>query len=388
MSKVLLGDVAVEHKETCKGSKDGYPIVGLEHLIPEEITLTAWNEGSENTFSKMFRKGNVLFGRRRAYLKKAAVAPFDGICSGDITVIEAKPDRILPELLPFIIQNDDLFEFAVGKSAGSLSPRVKWEHLKNYEFELPDMGKQKELAELLWAMDNTKKSYQKLIAATDELVKSQFIEMFGDPVKNPFGWPTMTLDQATKEIVSGQCLNGDAGKLQPGQKAVLKVSAVTYGSFDANEYKVLRDTKQITKGVYPQKGDLLFSRANTREYVGATVLIDQDYPELMLPDKLWKLIFKHEIMPMFAKQFLSHPEIRKVLSSMATGTSGSMYNISMEKLKRLEIIVPNINQQKEYIHFVEQSDKSKFAAQSCSNLNLWSSSETLIAIQNTIRSKS
>lgn len=360
MNKVLLGDVAVEHKETCKGSKDGYPIVGLEHLIPEEITLTAWDEGSENTFSKMFRKGNVLFGRRRAYLKKAAVAPFDGICSGDITVIEAKPDRILPELLPFIIQNDDLFDFAVGKSAGSLSPRVKWEHLKNYEFELPDMEKQKELAELLWAMDNTKKSYQKLIVATDELVKSQFIEMFGDPVKNPFGWPTMTLDQATKEIVSGQCLNGDAGKLQPGQKAVLKVSAVTYGSFDANEYKVLRDTKQITKGIYPQKGDLLFSRANTREYVGATVLIDQDYPELMLPDKLWKLIFKHEIMPMFAKQFLSHPEIRKVLSSMATGTSGSMYNISMEKLKKLEIIVPNINQQKEYIHFVEQSDKSKF----------------------------
>ena len=376
MSKVLLGDVAVEHKETCKGSKDGYPIVGLEHLIPEEITLSAWDEGGENTFSKMFRKGNVLFGRRRAYLKKAAVAPFDGICSGDITVIEAKPDRILPELLPFIIQNDDLFDFAVGKSAGSLSPRVKWEHLKNYEFELPDMEKQKELAELLWAMDNTKKSYQKLIAATDELVKSQFIEMFGDPVKNPFGWPTMTLDQATKEIVSGQCLNGDAGKLQPGQKAVLKVSAVTYGSFDANEYKVLRDTKQITKGIYPQKGDLLFSRANTREYVGATVLIDQDYPELMLPDKLWKLIFKHEIMPMFAKQFLSHPEIRKVLSSMATGTSGSMYNISMEKLKRLEIIVPNINQQKEYIHFVEQSDKSKFAVQSCSNLNLWSSLET------------
>ena len=360
MSKVLLGDVAVEYKETCKGSKDGYPIVGLEHLIPEEITLTAWDEGGENTFSKMFRKGNVLFGRRRAYLKKAAVAPFDGICSGDITVIEAKPDRILPELLPFIIQNDDLFDFAVGKSAGSLSPRVKWEHLKNYEFELPDMDKQKKLAELLWAMDNTKKSYQKLIAATDELVKSQFIEMFGDPIKNPLGWPTMTLDQATEDIVSGQCLNGDAGQLQPGQKAVLKVSAVTYGVFNANEYKVLRDVKQIAKGIYPQKGDLLFSRANTREYVGATALINQDYPDLMLPDKLWKLIFKQEIMPVFAKQFLSHPEVRKVLSAMATGTSGSMYNISMEKLKRLEIIVPNMNRQKEYIRFVDQSDKSKF----------------------------
>lgn len=174
MSKVKLGDVAIEHKETCKASKDGYPIVGLEHLVPEEVTLTAWDEGSDNTFTKMFRKGNVLFGRRRAYLKKAAVAPFDGICSGDITVIEAIPDRIFPELLPFIIQNDELFDFAVGKSAGSLSPRVKWEHLKNYEFELPDMDRQRELAELLWAMDATKKSYQKLIAATDELVKSKF----------------------------------------------------------------------------------------------------------------------------------------------------------------------------------------------------------------------
>lgn len=175
MSKVLLGDVAVERRETCKGDKDRYPVVGLEHLTPEEITLTAWADGNNNTFTKIFHKGDVLFGRRRAYLKKAAVAPFDGICSGDITVIEARPNYLLPELLPFIIQNDALFDFAVEKSAGSLSPRVKWEHLKNYAFNLPGMERQRKIAELLWAMDATKKSYQRLIAATDELVKSQFI---------------------------------------------------------------------------------------------------------------------------------------------------------------------------------------------------------------------
>jgi len=175
MHKVLLGDVAIEHRETCKGRKDGYPTVGLEHLAPEEVTLTAWDKGGDNTFTKMFRKGHILFGRRRAYLKKAAVAPFDGICSGDITVIEAIPERISPKLLPFIIQNDGLFDFAATKSAGSLSPRVKWEHLQNYAFTLPPMDKQRELAELLWAMDTAKKSYQKMLAATDDLVKSQFI---------------------------------------------------------------------------------------------------------------------------------------------------------------------------------------------------------------------
>ena len=178
MSKVRLGDVALEHKETCKADKGDFPVVGLEHLTPEEVTLSAWEEGTDNTFTKVFRKGNVLFGRRRAYLKKAATAPFDGVCSGDITVIEAIPDKILPELLPFVIQNDAFFDFAVEKSAGSLSPRVKWEHLKDYEFELPPLDEQKKLAELLWAIDSTKKTYQNLIKKTDELVKSQFIGAF------------------------------------------------------------------------------------------------------------------------------------------------------------------------------------------------------------------
>lgn len=174
MDKVTLGDVAIEYKDTREARSDGCPAVGLEDLTPGEITLTAWDGGSNGTFTKRFRKGQILFGRRRAYLKKAAVAPFDGICSGDITVIEAKPERILPELLPFVIQNDALFEFAVEKSAGSLSPRVKWEHLRNYEFRLPDADRQKPLAELLWAMVDAQNAYKRLLSATDELVSSQF----------------------------------------------------------------------------------------------------------------------------------------------------------------------------------------------------------------------
>ena len=174
MARVKLGDVAREYKATVKKS-DGLPVVGLEHLTPGEITLSHWDVDTENTFTKGFKKGHMLFGRRRAYLKKAAQAPFDGICSGDITVIEAIPEKINPELLPFIIQNDMLFDYAVGNSAGSLSPRVKWESLKDYEFELPDLNKQEALVELLKAANCAKNSYKKQLIATDELVKSQFI---------------------------------------------------------------------------------------------------------------------------------------------------------------------------------------------------------------------
>lgn len=179
MARVKLGDVAREYKATIKNNA-GLPIVGLEHLIPGEITLEQWDTDTSNTFTKGFKKGHMLFGRRRAYLKKAALAPFDGICSGDITVIEAIPGKMNPDLLPFIIQNDLLFDYAVGQSAGSLSPRVKWENLKEYEFELPELEKQYGLVELLKAAHRAKKAYQKQISATDELVKSQFIEMFDD----------------------------------------------------------------------------------------------------------------------------------------------------------------------------------------------------------------
>lgn len=175
MVKILLGDVAKERRETIKTDKSNFPVVGLEHLVPEQIQLTEWSNDADNTFTKMFHKGDILFGRRRAYLKKAALAPFDGICSGDITVIAPIENGIAPELLPFIIQNDDFFDYAIEKSAGSLSPRVKWEHLKEYEFELPALEEQKKLAKILWAAEETKQAYKKLLQKTDDMVKSQFI---------------------------------------------------------------------------------------------------------------------------------------------------------------------------------------------------------------------
>ena len=349
MSKVLLGDVAVEHKETCKGSKDGYPIVGLEHLIPEEITLTAWNEGSENTFSKMFRKGNVLFGRRRAYLKKAAVAPFDGICSGDITVIEAKPDRILPELLPFIIQNDDLFEFAVGKSAGSLSPRVKWEHLKNYEFELPDMEKQKELAELFWAMDNTKKSYQKLIAATDELVKSQFIEMFGLEYNCNIG-----------DVC--KLINGDRGKNYPSGKDRVSsgIPFINAGHLDGRrvdfaemDYVTQEKYDQMTQGKV-QKDDILYC---LRGSLGKHGIVDFD-DGLIASSLVIIRCNRDKILPLFLLAALETDAIEKQLQEANNGSSQP--NLSAASVKAYRIPLPAIEKQSKFVRFFEQSDKSKF----------------------------
>jgi len=349
MSKVLLGEVSHERKETCKGSKEGYPIVGLEHLIPEEITLTTWDEGAENTFTKMFRKGDVLFGRRRAYLKKAAVAPFDGICSGDITVIEADPDKILPELLPFIIQNDDLFDFAVGKSAGSLSPRVKWEHLKNYELELPDMNKQKELAELLWAIDDTKKSYQKLIAATDELVKSQFIEMFG--YKND---DMKTIDDVAN-ICRGASPRPIAKYLTDDENGInwIKIGDVAeediYITHTAE--KVTEDGAKKSRAVEP--GDFILSNSMSfgRPYiVGIQGCVHDGW--LIISD------YQDYLDPLFFYYELRSDLVQRQFDGSANGSC--VKNLNSDLVKKVKIHIPSMDKQKEFIEFAEQSDKSKF----------------------------
>lgn len=177
MAKFTFGQIAKEVRLTYNRDKTDMPIVGLEHIVPKELTVTNYDINTNNTFTKSFKKGQILFGRRRAYQHKAAIATFNGICSGDITVIEPIEGMVYPALLPFIVQNDAFFSHAVQGSAGSLSPRVKWEHLSSYEIELPSMEEQRVLAEKLWAAYRLKESYKRLLAATDEMIKSQFIEM-------------------------------------------------------------------------------------------------------------------------------------------------------------------------------------------------------------------
>lgn len=148
--------------------------VGLEHIQPENLNITTWGLVEEGTtFTKVFYPGQVLFGKRRSYQKKAALADFKGVCSGDILVLEAKKDIILPELLPYIIQNDDLFDFAVGTSSGSLSPRTSWKHLSSYKIKVPiHKESQMEIVDKFIKLEKAITFKNQLIIATEKYKKS------------------------------------------------------------------------------------------------------------------------------------------------------------------------------------------------------------------------
>ncbi len=156
---VEFGQVVKLNKERSKDplSEGLVRYIGLEHLQPGDLRVRSWgNVADGTTFTNRFRPGQVLFGKRRAYQRKVAVADFDGVCSGDIYVLETKdPDVVLPELLPFICQTESFFEHAVGTSAGSLSPRTNWKSLAGYKFALPPLEEQRRVTALLGAARST-----------------------------------------------------------------------------------------------------------------------------------------------------------------------------------------------------------------------------------------
>lgn len=178
--------------------------VGLEHLDPGTLEVTRWGaEVTPKGDKLLMKKGDVLFGRRRAYQKKVGIAPFDGIFSAHGMVLRPKADVVDPMFFPFFISSDIFLDEAIRVSVGSLSPTANWKDLRTLEFDLPSPGKQRELAGILSEAESLKGHYRKMLTTCDDVVKSQFVEMFGDPIDNTFHKPIASFSDLGKRQSGG-----------------------------------------------------------------------------------------------------------------------------------------------------------------------------------------
>lgn len=206
---------------------------------------------------------------------------------------------------------------------------------------VPPLPEQHRIADMLDKADAIRRKRKEAMALTEELLRSAFLEMFGDPVTNPKGWEVKALGQVIEKLEAGWSANGDARRREAEEYGVLKVSAVTAGIFRPEEHKAVADLVVDRDLVTPKAGDLLFSRANTRELVAATCLVERDEPRLFLPDKIWRVVprTKFATAP-YIRFLLAHERFRGELTKTATGTSGSMLNVSMDKLRALPAPIP------------------------------------------------
>ena len=232
-------------------------------------------------------------------------------------------------------------------------PSLTRKNIEGILLRLPSLGGQKETAAQLDSILKQIALAQQEIAGLDSLVKSRFVEMFDK------GYQRAPMGQLVDSIVAGTNVGGQQRSLADGEYGVLKISAVTKGVFLPNEFKAVEDASSI-KMIHPRKGDLLFSRANTSEMVGATAIVDKDYDRLFLPDKLWRINPAEGVETIFLKALLSSSAVRAEMSRVSTGSSGSMQNISMAKFRKLDAFLPPLALQRQFADFVAQVDKSRF----------------------------
>ena len=201
MKHYKMSDVVIEVADRENNpSKSIYKkFVGLEHYVSGEVKIKNFGASDKlESTMKIFQSGDILVARRNVYLRRAAMVDFDGLTSGDSIVLRAK-EKTIGRLLPFVLNTDSFWEFADKYSDGTMSKRLSPKLLMQYEFDLPDEEEQEKLADMLWAANETKESYQELLRQTDELVKSQFIEMFGDPILNTMNWDTKPIKEVAPE---------------------------------------------------------------------------------------------------------------------------------------------------------------------------------------------
>lgn len=365
MPKYKFSDIATNVTE----KRMPVPEDKLLYIAPNNLdtdTLTVPEYGYKvdlNGVKLVMHKGDMLFGRREPQLKKAAIAPHDGLFSAHGMIFHPKKDVILPEFFPFFIASDYFMDVAIRISVGSLSPTVNWRDLKDVEFEIPSLDVQKRYAELLWSVIESKRAYKELIAQTEELVKAQYIELFGDPVENPMGWPTKPLTDM------GDCKNGMNFK---SDDAGITINCLGVGDF--KDFDVIEDTAGLSmvslnsmpsEDYYLKDGDIVFVRSNgNKTMVGRSVIVfPGDTPTVFSGFCIRYRNKDDSILVPYLLYVLKADSMRKQMY----GRGANIQNLNQKTLSSLNIPLPPKELQQSYVDFVKQSNKANESLQNSFN---------------------
>ena len=339
MAKYRFDQIAINSTEKKKPvEEDRFTYLGLEHLDSGSLKVTRFGSEVAPIGEKLvMHKGDVLFGKRRAYQKKVAIAPFDGIFSAHGMVLRPKEDIIDKDFFPLFISSDYFLDAAIKISVGSLSPTINWRDLKELEFELPDMDTQRKLAEVLWSINDTMEAYKKLISATDELVKSQFIVMFGEPKNSPdavsFETAFTIRDDLRKPITDAVRSEMHTGQLYPYYGANGQVDSINDYLMDCNAICLAEDCGAYGAG---------------------------EHTSYIVSGKCWVNNHAHVLIPKECCDIEFANVYFRILDMTEYVTGTTRLKLTQAKMKTLPMILPSLELQREFASFVRQSDKSKF----------------------------
>ena len=351
---VAFGDVVQLSKERSQDPEaDGFErYIGLEHLEPSELKVRRWGDISDGvTFTSVFRPGHVLFGKRRAYQRKVAVAEFSGVCSGDIYVLEPTGDQLLPGLLPFICQSEPFYDYVMSMSQGGLSPRVNWKALAKYEFFLPALEEQRRIAAVLQAVEAFGTQLQSLAVRTAKLLEADLVSTLNhgpDPLREqprlPSGWTFTTLGDLISVrhgfAFDGKCFTEEATEdpllLTPGNFS-------ESGELEFSDGKTKRFNGDIPDGFWLQPGDLVVLMTDltpTAFLLGVPGVVSESTGPILQNQRIGLLanLEPERVSDKFLFYSFLGQQLRRMIRALSAGTT--VHHTSPKDICSLRIPLP------------------------------------------------
>lgn len=343
---VALGEVATVERRGIQPAdiaRDAW-YVGLEHIEPGGRTVTRQQAAGAELKSAKFQFGpeHILYGKLRPYLAKIATPDFSGVCSTDI--LPVRPGALINRrYLTHYLRQGEVVDLANSRATGANLPRLSPAELSKLPVPLPPLDEQRRISAILDQADAIRIKRRRVSESMQQL--SQII-LQQEWSFNGGVWESITFGDVVPTIeggVSPRCLARPAAA---GEWGVLKLSAVSYGHFIASENKAFDGDPAALKEVEVQAGDVLMSRKNTKELVGAVVQVGEVRPRLLLPDLIFRLhIDKQLADPHFFSVLLMAPWCRRRIVSLAGGSASSMSNIARSRLSTMMLKLPTLEVQ-------------------------------------------
>ena len=333
--------------------------VAGEHIDERDLRVRRWGMTTDQlvppTFNRRFRAGDVLFHSRN--INKLAWPDFDGITGEKLFVLRPLDRyRLIPGFLPFLLQTPGFHEYVSQRWAGSTNKFLNKSPLLQYEFVLPSLEEQQRQVELLTSLRANVDAARESSYYAEQVVASLRERNLG----------RKSLKRRLGDLIVGiETGSSHSGSDQPpklGERGVLRVSSVGRGGFLPGESKALLDPALFDSTRNVRAGDLLITRANTAELVGMSCLVNVPYDNLMLSDKILRIIPSRETTAPFLLEALWTNSVRGQLRSMATGTGAAMKNISQEKLRNIELPFDSLEHQAETILAIGKAKSAHSAA--------------------------
>ena len=356
MVKYRFEQIAINSTEKKKPvEEDRFTYLGLEHLDSGSLKVTRFGSEVAPIGEKLvMHKGDVLFGKRRAYQKKVAIAPFDGIFSAHGMVLRPREDVIDKSFFPLFISSDYFLDAAIKISVGSLSPTINWRDLKTLEFELPDLATQRKLAETLWSINDTMETYKKLIAATDELVKSQFMELFGDPVTNTQGREVRPFKDFMLDIRYGTSQPPTFNEL--GEFKFIRATNIKAGRITENGMlRISADEAAKIEKCRLNGNEIIIVRSGAN--TGDTCVVTDEYRDQYAGYDIIVTLNLEIANPVFFNELMNTHYMQAIIKPLTV--RAAQPHINSEQVQNLPMLVVPLQEQEQFATFVRQSDKSK-----------------------------